>query len=119
MTDNINKPKHYTQGSIEPLDFIKANNMSFIEGNIVKYVTRYKHKNGLEDLKKAQFYLNKLIEKVEELDIELDKVFTPATLKLDRIFTSGKLGLDKMSPPVKFKTDYFSTNPAQQSFDCS
>ena len=36
--------------------------MSFLEGNVVKYVTRYKMKNGLEDLKKAQWYLNRLIE---------------------------------------------------------
>ena len=36
--------------------------MSFLEGNVVKYVTRYKMKNGLEDLKKAQWYLNRIIE---------------------------------------------------------
>jgi hypothetical protein len=36
--------------------------MSFLEGNVIKYVTRYKMKNGLEDLKKAQWYLNRLIE---------------------------------------------------------
>ena len=39
--------------------------MSFLEGNIIKYVTRYKKKNGMEDLKKAQWYLNKLIETYE------------------------------------------------------
>lgn len=60
--DMINNPPHYTQWWIEPLDFITSNDMSFLEGNVVKYVTRYKHKNWLEDLKKAQVYLNKLIE---------------------------------------------------------
>ena len=55
-------PEHYKQGSIEPIDYIIANNLNFIEGNIIKYITRYKYKNGLEDLKKAQFYINKLIE---------------------------------------------------------
>lgn len=60
--DNVNKPSHYTQGAIEPIDYILANDMNFLEGNVIKYVTRYKHKNGLEDLKKAEFYLKKLIE---------------------------------------------------------
>jgi hypothetical protein len=58
--DNIN-PEHYTQG-IECIDYITSKNMSFLEGNVVKYVTRYKMKNGLEDLKKAQWYLNRIIE---------------------------------------------------------
>lgn len=60
--DNVNKPSHYTQGGIEPIDYILANEMNFLEGNVIKYVTRYKHKNGLEDLKKAEFYLKKLTE---------------------------------------------------------
>ena len=59
-TDNIN-PEHYTQG-IECIDYITSKNMSFLEGNVIKYVTRYKMKNGLEDLKKAQWYLNRIIE---------------------------------------------------------
>lgn len=65
--DNVNKPSHYTQGGIEPIDYILANDMNFLEGNVIKYVTRYKHKNGLEDLKKAEFYLKRLIEGLEEL----------------------------------------------------
>lgn len=59
--DIINKPPHYNQGLIEPIDFIKSQNMNYIEGNIIKYTTRYKFKNGIEDLKKAQWYLDKLI----------------------------------------------------------
>lgn len=62
--NNINHPQHYTQG-IECWDYIVSHGMNYLEGNIVKYVTRYKLKNGLEDLKKAQHYLNKLIEVVE------------------------------------------------------
>lgn len=61
-SDLINKPSHYNNGSIEPIDYITANSMNFLEGNVVKYVTRYKFKNGLEDLKKAEFYLKRLIE---------------------------------------------------------
>lgn len=56
---NIN-PEHYTQG-IECIDYITSKNMSFLEGNVVKYVTRYRMKNGLEDLLKAQWYLERLI----------------------------------------------------------
>ena len=66
VDDYINNPKHYTQGKIEPIDYILANKLDFLEGNIVKYVTRYKFKNGVEDLKKAEFYFKKLIEREEE-----------------------------------------------------
>jgi hypothetical protein len=63
--DMINKPLHYTKGKIECVDYIIDKKLDFLEGNIVKYVTRWKHKNGLEDLKKAQWYMNKLVEKEE------------------------------------------------------
>ena len=60
--DNIN-PHYYTQG-IDCIDYITSKNMSFLEGNVVKYITRnrHKHKDGTEDLKKARWYLNRLIE---------------------------------------------------------
>lgn len=57
------QPPHYSQGTISPIEYIEANKMDFIEGNIIQYVTRYKHKNGIDDLKKAQDYLNRLIER--------------------------------------------------------
>lgn len=57
--------EHYSKNKIQPIDYILANDMDFITGNIVKYVTRYKHKNGLEDLKKAQHYLEILIKQYE------------------------------------------------------
>lgn len=59
--DKIDHPAHYTQGGIEPIDYIEANDLNFCEGNVVKYVTRYRHKNGVEDLKKAKWYLERLI----------------------------------------------------------
>lgn len=59
--DNKINPHHYNSMTIEPLEYIVANNMNFIEGNIIKYVSRYKLKNGLEDLKKARRYLDELI----------------------------------------------------------
>lgn len=59
MKDKIN-PHYYTQG-IDCIDYITSKNMSFLEGNVVKYVTRHRMKNGLEDLEKAQWYLTRLI----------------------------------------------------------
>lgn len=56
---------HYSKMKIQPIDFITENGLGYIEGNIIKYVCRYKDKNGLEDLKKAQHYLQKLIEQRE------------------------------------------------------
>jgi len=66
MTDNIN-PNHYKQGKIEVIDFILDQKLGYLESNILKYICRYKLKNGLEDLKKAQWYLNKLIEQQDEI----------------------------------------------------
>tara|TARA_R110000764_G_scaffold95680_1_gene179553 strand:- start:1847 stop:2047 length:201 start_codon:yes stop_codon:yes gene_type:complete len=56
---------HYFDMKIEPLEYIDANVLGFAEGNIVKYVSRYKTKNGLEDLRKAKFYINHLIKNYE------------------------------------------------------
>ena len=53
---------HYKMLPIEPWEIIERNNMSFFEGNCLKYIMRYKLKNGVEDLKKARHYLDKLIE---------------------------------------------------------
>jgi hypothetical protein len=58
--DKINHPQYYTQG-IECLDYIMSHGLDFCEGNVVKYVTRHKLKNGVEDLAKAKFYLSRLI----------------------------------------------------------
>ena len=53
---------HYKDKTIQPWDYIIANDLGYLEGNVVKYVSRWKNKNGVEDLKKAQHYLSKLIE---------------------------------------------------------
>ena len=62
--DNIN-PNHYKQGNIEVIDFILDQKLNYLEGNVIKYLSRYKFKNGLEDLKKASWYLNRLTEGYE------------------------------------------------------
>jgi hypothetical protein len=53
---------HYKDKSIQPWDYIASNGLGYLEGNVVKYVSRWREKGGLEDLKKAQHYLSKLIE---------------------------------------------------------
>ena len=54
---------HYAVMKIQPIEFILANELGFCEGNVIKYLCRYKSKNGLEDLKKARQYLDFLIER--------------------------------------------------------
>jgi|688.fasta_scaffold268247_4 hypothetical protein len=62
--DAVNHPAHYTAGGIETIDFIEAKGLGYHLGNVVKYITRADHKGDrLENLKKAQWYLNREIEK--------------------------------------------------------
>ena len=53
---------HYRDKKIQTWDYIVQNNLGYLEGNVIKYVSRYKEKNGIEDLIKAAHYLEKLIE---------------------------------------------------------
>jgi len=59
--DPVNHPAHYTHGAIEVIDAIEDWGLSYAEGNIIKYMARWRHKNGIEDLKKARWYLDRLI----------------------------------------------------------
>lgn len=68
--DNVNHPKHYNVGNIEVIHYIEdklsyEEFTGYLTGNLIKYISRYKHKNGVEDLKKAQWYLNYLISYIE------------------------------------------------------
>ena len=70
--DNVNSPSHYTQAGIECIDAIEASMTKeefkgYLKGNIQKYVWRYELKNGLEDVKKAQWYLNRLVSELDKL----------------------------------------------------
>jgi hypothetical protein len=53
---------HYKNKSIQPWDYIVQNEIPYLEGNIIKYISRWRDKGGLDDLRKAQHYLSKLIE---------------------------------------------------------
>jgi predicted Zn-ribbon and HTH transcriptional regulator len=65
MSDSVNHPSHYNQGKIEVIEFLEDKNLGFHLANVVKYVARAGKKDPskeLEDLKKAQWYLNRYIE---------------------------------------------------------
>jgi hypothetical protein len=66
--DPVNNPAHYTDGGIETIDFIEAKRLGYHLGNVVKYISRASKKGtntGLEDLRKAQWYLARAIERNE------------------------------------------------------
>ena len=62
MSHNNISPSYYQKGKIEVTDFIIDQQLSFIEGNIIKYIIRYKDKSGIQDLRKCKWYIEKLIE---------------------------------------------------------
>ena len=70
--DMVNHPPHYNQKNVECIDAIESATDSgfeyYLQGNIIKYLWRYRYKNGVEDLKKAKWYLSELIDNVEEDD---------------------------------------------------
>lgn len=53
---------HYKTMKIQPIEYIFANNLSYLEGNVIKYVSRWRNKNGVADLHKARHYIDLLIE---------------------------------------------------------
>lgn len=80
--DNINHPSHYNSGKIETYDYIEDQGLNYSRGNVIKYVSRAGRKKApdktiieseLEDLKKASWYLNKEIKRVERLARKVEK----------------------------------------------
>jgi hypothetical protein len=67
MKEQINHPQHYggADNPYEAIKVIEAYQMNFLEGNVLKYLLRYKKKNGLEDLKKSLWYLERIIANIE------------------------------------------------------
>jgi len=68
--DMVNSPAHYNKAGIETIDMIESVTgdgfEAYLQGNILKYLCRYKYKNGVEDLRKANWYLNRLIKTIGE-----------------------------------------------------
>ena len=73
--DIVNKPEHYTKGGIEAIDYIEQqlgdDFYAYCEGNVHKYLHRYGYKNGLEDLHKALWYLDRLIKALNKETIDV------------------------------------------------
>ncbi len=63
--DEVTNPKHYDKVgfAIQPIEYITKNELDFLEGNVIKYVSRYQHKGGVNDLLKARTYIDFLIER--------------------------------------------------------
>lgn len=72
VPDMVNHPKHYTQGDIECIDALKAATVgkrgieAVCVANVIKYCWRYEEKNGIEDVRKAKFYIERLLKELEE-----------------------------------------------------
>lgn len=85
MIDNVNHPFHYTRGGIECIDALKAATVgktgieAVCVANVIKYLFRYENKNGLEDVRKAQWYINHLIQELEAKQAENLKAQTLET----------------------------------------
>ena len=86
MSNNVNHPSHYTQGDIECIDALKAATVgkkgieAVCVANVIKYLWRFEEKNGLEDVKKAQWYINRLIQELEDNDIQEQPIAHKSTL---------------------------------------
>lgn len=76
-SDNVNHPIHY-MGKVEVIDYIEDKLTpeqfeGYLVGNVMKYMSRYQKKNGLEDLKKGSWYLNKLINTLESREMKEER----------------------------------------------
>ena len=77
--DNVNSPSHYTYGDIETIDYIrdKLTDHEFVGyciGNVIKYISRHRHKGGKEDLQKALVYLKWAIDNYDSTDELFNKI---------------------------------------------
>lgn len=104
LEDNVTRPQHYiSESGLEAIDVIKAFTAdldayeAYATGNIIKYILRWKHKNGIEDLRKADWYINDLVGYLiktnsEEYDKEISRIEeSPAMLA----YESGPSGFLK------------------------
>src|SRR5579872_5882827 len=96
MSEAVNHPKHYNFGSIEVIDVIDDWSCDFYQGNIIKYVARWKHKGGVEDLKKAQWYLARYIDRQAAL---AEAARQPGAAGADESTPAGQGALRGDDPP--------------------
>jgi len=74
MTNNIKEPAHYKANKIEPIDFIIERNFSLCEGNVIKYISRLKIKNVIEDYKKEMKQIKLLIKKTHKITKKIKQI---------------------------------------------
>ena len=79
---------HYKDMAIQPLEFIHANGIPFAEGNVIKYVSRWRSKNGIADLEKARHFIDLLIE------LERKAAATPKASKPEDFGFCGNVGIE-------------------------
>lgn len=82
MSANDTGPGHYKDKPLQVWDYVIANNLGYLEGNVIKYISRWRQKNGVEDLRKAKHYIEKLIE--VESGQAAPETATDATLRAQR-----------------------------------
>jgi hypothetical protein len=98
MGDNVNQPDHYKAGGIETIDYIKAKLTpemweGYLLGNVIKYTSRYQHKNMVEDLEKADVYLGWLLKQV-------------AARAVQGVIEEKPVPKPEMSEPVEWKDPF-------------
>lgn len=71
--DPVHRPRHYV-GKAEPFDFIQARGLNFAEGNVIKYICRWRKKGGAQDLYKAKFYVEALIKEAGKAEYLADRM---------------------------------------------
>lgn len=113
MSDNVHNPAHYTTGGIETIDFIRAKLgpegfRAYCLGNVLKYVSRHAHKNGLEDLNKAGVYLEWAAESWRE-ELFWREAETPRTVAVPVVdsvdaYAPPGVPFDAEEPPLRAGT---------------
>jgi hypothetical protein len=92
MNDPVNRPSHYTDGKIEVIEYIEDKKLSYCLGNVVKYVSRAGKKDKLktvEDLRKARWYLDREIQRLEVGSRASAESFLSETIDLSKLTPEG------------------------------
>lgn len=93
----LSTPMHYNYNGIQPLEMIKELQLDFVRGNIIKYLSRYRWKNGLEDLKKMQYYSRYLVDNFDEFKRpNIKNTFNIEKYCEDKLFTKLETGFVKL-----------------------
>jgi len=90
---------HYKGMTIQPIEYIMANNLDYCEANVVKYISRWRNKGGVEDLRKVKHYVDLLIDASTD---SLDKLLMPLTQRRDPTIDAD--ALDKLDEGRKTET---------------